>query len=569
MKRLRGEGGRAAGLLALGMAALLSGCAGPAQLSPVAPQSPPPEVLDETAFDHFANGTILMLAQNYAAAAEELEKALAYQPNSREVRFSLGECYFSQRQFDKAVAAVSAIEPKDAAVWGQLASFYRFQGREEDAYRAYREMLAYDSTNADAYWYLAQLETRRGRMDAAVSLMEKLTQVRLSPATMAELGRAYWRAGQTDRAVHTLRMVLDGKYGAPPVDAFGTLADLYINQAKYAEAAEVLRQGLQAYPEHAQFRERLVEVLIDGTRYAEAAAELEVLLSRNARVPDQIRLAMLYFQIERYHEADGLFSLVARTNPDQYAPHLYLGRLLMMRTQYDSAEVELARAVEIDDENPEAYWHWANALLAQDSVAAAIRVAREGEFAAQPKGGLQFLIGVTYSREQNYDSAVFWLAKALKSEPSDLRIRFSLGAAYERAGRFAGADTTFQMLIAIDSNHAGALNYLGYMYAERGINLDTSLRLIKRAVSIEPENGAYLDSYAWVLFKLGQVEEAEIQMRKALERSRQPDPTLYDHFGDILARLGRLPEARAQWAKALELDPANDAVKQKLQSAGQ
>lgn len=560
---------RAAVIFLLGLTALLGGCAGPAQMRPSAPQAPPPEILDETAFDHFANGTILMLAQDFTSAAEELEKALAYQPDSRELRLTLGECYFNLRELDKAVAAVSAIEPKDGEAWSVLAKYYRFQEREDDTYRAYREVLKYDSTNADAYWFLAQLETRRGRMASAVSFMEKLAEIRLSPSTMTELSRACWRAGQVDRAVKILHEVIDGKYGSPPVDAFGTLADLYTNQGKHVQAADALRLALQAYPTQNQFRERLVEMLIAGTRYAEAVTELEALVAKNPRIEDQIKLGALYFQVERYHEADSLFAVVARTNPDEYAPHLFLGRLLMMRKQYDSAKVELARAVEIDDEKPDAYWHWANALVAQDSVAAAIRVAREGEFAAQPKAGLQFLIGVTYSRRQVYDSAVFWLEKALKSEPSDLQVRFSLGAAYERAGRFASADTAFQALIAIDSNHAGALNYLGYMYAERGVNLDTSLRLIERAVKIEPENGAYLDSYAWVLFKLGRADDAEIQMHKAIERSPQQDPILYDHLGDILARLGRLDEARTQWAKALELDPKNETIKGKLQAGPQ
>jgi len=239
-----------------------------------------------------------------------------------------------------------------------------------------------------------------------------------------------------------------------------------------------------------------------------------------------------------------------------------------MREQYDSAKVHLARAVEIDDEIPDAYLSWAGILAVQDSIHKAIQVAREGEYIAQPKNGLQFLIGVNYSRLEIYDSAAYWLEQASASDPADLRIRFSLGAAYERLGRFGDADSVFQTIIAVDSSNAPALNYLGYMYADSGIHLDTSLRLIERAVDLEPENGAYLDSYAWVLYRLGRIDEAEIQIRKAIEHTIQEDPVVYEHFGDILARQGRMPEACDQWGKALELDPENETIKEKLQAGG-
>jgi tetratricopeptide (TPR) repeat protein len=552
--------------MALLLIVVLEGCAGSGSMRPPATTDRVPEILDEMAFYHFSNGTILMLDKNYTPAVIELEKALTFEPDSREIRLSLGECYQQLREYDKAIAVVSAVTPKDSRTWNVLATYYRYMSREDEAYDAYREVLHLDSSNTDAYWYLVQLEMRRGRPDTAVVLMEQLARVRRTPRMLVELGRMYHRAERLEQAVETLQDVVDGVYGSPPGDGFELLGDIYMQLGQYQQAVTVLRRGTEFYPQQIGLHNKLVDALINDVRYDEAAEELATVLKLRPRPEDRLRLAEIYFQLERLAESDSLYAAATQSDPDIYLPQLRLGQLKLLRGQYDSARVHLARAVEIDDEKPDAYLAWANSYLAQDSVARAIAIAREGEFIARPRGRLQFFIGVVYSRREVYDSAIVWLEMAESEEPADLNVRFSLGAAYERAGRYNDADTTFQRLIAVDSSHAGALNYLGYMYADRGEHLEISLRLIERAVQIEPENSAYLDSYAWVLFKLERVGEADVQIRKAFEHVNVEDPVMYDHFGDILARQGLLEQAREQWAKALKLDPDNETIKEKLLS---
>jgi len=568
MKKIRRHNSIIAIYLTLGLMSVVYGCAGTSTTRTAKPEARPPEILDEMAYHYFSNGTILMLDNNFPAAADQFEKALTYEPDSRELRHSLGECYFNMREFDKAVTVVSAVTQKNADTWLLLAKYYRNLNREDDSYYAYRQVLNLNPRDTDAHWYLAQMEANRGRFDNAVALMERLTEIRLSSRMMIELGRMYLRAGKAEKAYQTLTDVTEGVYGSPPVDAYAFLVDMYTNEGRSDDLIALLRKALVDFPRQIHFREKLVNALIAVSRFEEAAAELELILEDITNPQDQIRLAALYFELGRYTDADSLFSVVQLMNPDQYLPELYLGRLKMMREQYDSAKVHLARAVEIDDEIPDAYLSWASVLAVQDSIHKAIQVAREGEFIAQPKNGLQFLIGVNYSRLEVYDSAAYWFERASVSEPADLRIRFSLGAAYERLGRFGEADSVFQTIIAVDSSNAAALNYLGYMYADSGIHLDTSLQLIERAINLEPENGAYLDSYAWVLYRLGRIDEAEVQIRQAIKHTIQEDPVVYDHFGDILARQGRMPEARDQWTKALELDPENETIKEKLQSEG-
>jgi Flp pilus assembly protein TadD len=119
------------------------------------------------------------------------------------------------------------------------------------------------------------------------------------------------------------------------------------------------------------------------------------------------------------------------------------------------------------------------------------------------------------------------------------------------------------LLLSIDSNNTQALNYLGYTLADKNVRLDESLQMIQKAVAADTANGAYLDSYAWVLYRMGRYDDALTQIKKALTLIND-DATVLEHLGDIQMAMGNTNEARSAWQEALRVDPKNEKVKAKL-----
>ena len=143
-------------------------------------------------------------------------------------------------------------------------------------------------------------------------------------------------------------------------------------------------------------------------------------------------------------------------------------------------------------------------------------------------------------------------------------IEFMRGAMYERQKNFDAAEKSFRAVLENDANNAGAMNYLGYMFADRGVRLDEAKQLITKALEIDPDNPAYLDSMAWVHYRQDQLDQAVGEMQKALEKISD-DPTMHDHLGDIYLKQGKMKEAIQQFEVALagwktaapgDLDPA-------------
>jgi tetratricopeptide (TPR) repeat protein len=162
-------------------------------------------------------------------------------------------------------------------------------------------------------------------------------------------------------------------------------------------------------------------------------------------------------------------------------------------------------------------------------------------------------LAIMYSRLKRYSDAEEALNKAesLSTKPEDKEyVLFLRGDTYEHEKKYAEAEAELKKVIAANPQSAVTLNYLGYMNADRGVELEDSLNQIKLAVSLDPTNGAYLDSLGWAYFKLGKYDLAEEALNKASLRMGS-DPTVQDHLGDLFQKTGRLKQAAAHWERAV------------------
>ncbi|MEM7729169.1 MAG: tetratricopeptide repeat protein [Pseudomonadota bacterium] len=144
----------------------------------------------------------------------------------------------------------------------------------------------------------------------------------------------------------------------------------------------------------------------------------------------------------------------------------------------------------------------------------------------------------------------------LQANPDPLRMR---GIIYERLGRWPEAQTDFLRVLKYKPDDADTLNYLGYTWVDRGENLVRAFELIEKAVELEPDSGAIVDSLGWAHYKLGRYDEAKTHLERAAVLSPW-SATIIDHLGDVYWRLGRKREATYQWRRALEFDPTDEEV---------
>ena len=179
------------------------------------------------------------------------------------------------------------------------------------------------------------------------------------------------------------------------------------------------------------------------------------------------------------------------------------------------------------------------------------------------------LLADSISKTGNTARAIEILESAIRTFAADANTHLALAGMYSDVGRGADAEKSARQALAVEPTNPRVLNYLGYMLAQNGKNLDEAIQLVNRALQVAPGEGAYLDSLGWAHFRRGDLNEAEKYIGAAAEK--MPDNAeVLDHLGDLHARLGRWQDAIAAWTRALKgqgggIEPAT--VQKKIDDA--
>ncbi len=143
-------------------------------------------------------------------------------------------------------------------------------------------------------------------------------------------------------------------------------------------------------------------------------------------------------------------------------------------------------------------------------------------------------------------------------------VQFAYAAALERSGAWDGAVAEFKKLLAKQPDNAAALNYLGYMFADKGVHLDEARGMLIKAVQLDPSSGAFQDSLGWVYFRLGDLDQAEKYLAEA-GRLDPFDASVKEHVGDLLRARGDMNRAAEAYRQALANHPEEAGQKDRIE----
>jgi tetratricopeptide (TPR) repeat protein len=431
---------------------------------------------------------------------------------------------------------------------------------------------------AELFAWLGFAYTAQGKLPEAIAACEKA--IERDPALIMgyrNLALLHAENRQPEAALEVLHQA--ALQSAPSPEFLVALAELYTGHSRAnPDHAEVCRKAILACLDRALALQSedplLLQRIADGYRTngrPEQAEALFLELVKNHPELPAVRetLAEMYLLGGRKDEAAQQLEIITRERPGNERAAFFLGTIAYERGDYAEAERLFRRTLLLRTDFEPAYYDLAAVHLAQDRADEALRVLEQARSLFKKSFQLEYLTAVTHTRLERYDDAVRHftaadvLGEVLAPERLNHGFYFQFGAASERRGDFEQAELHFRKSLSQNPDFSEALNYLGYMWAERGENLEEAHRFIQRAVELEPENAAYLDSLAWVLLKLDRPPEALEWMRKALKFVEEPDAVLYDHLGDILSALGEAGEAREAWRQSIQLKP-DEAVRRKI-----
>jgi tetratricopeptide (TPR) repeat protein len=528
-------------------------------------QSPDP-FSSYQAYEHFVQGDLYEQAGNFEAAAEEYRKALIFDPGSAEIRRDLSNIYFDQKKFEEAAILRSEISEKDINDYNFIADCLRYTKDLESSAKFYLRSLDLDSTQYLPRAYVARIMQLLGKTKEAEKQFKLL--VKFAPdqfEALLDLAGFYLDTNKLDKALSA--------YGeARATDSLDVrpvigMAAIFLARADTAQADSLYSGLADRYWDDSRMLGSLI-LLFYNIRDLDGA---EKIAGRVAELtPDdpgaEKRYAMILFSNRKYAQAESLMLDLDQKGGADASLYYYLARIKQEGKDYAGAESFYRKSLALTDTAADTWLNLALVVDQQKRYQDALDIMRRAMIAVpQDSAAVIFYTSVIHANNDNYEMAKAGYERLLKSNPDDSGLRFQLASMDERLGNFEEAEKGFKWIIQKDPKNSMALNYLGYMYADKGIKLKESRELIERALDIDPDNGAYLDSYAWVLYKMGKYDEALVQMQKAM-KTEIADPVLYDHEGDIYAALKQDARARESWQKALDLKPDDETIRAKLES---
>lgn len=537
------------------------------------------------AYAHFLRARLAHLAGDERRTVDELRLALATDEKDAYLGVALGEAYARLQDWGHAEARARSVLERCPDHFGAQLLLARVLYETHQFPRAravLQRSVALRPREPDPYLLLAEMALESGQVDEAVRVVGELADVASEPVGLKRLGQALAEKGDGPRA----EGLLGRAAGIDPgdVETWVSLAGVQEGLARPAAAEESLAHALEVDPDNR-------EVLLDAGKQAlkagapgRARAYLDRALALSEDPELTLRVAFTWLKGQRAVEASAVLDAARRSGKPDARVSFYAGLLHERAARWSEAVRAYGEVPEGAELFRDARLRRASALGRAGRAGEAVTLLRAAlvatpddlalypayaealEVSGRPQEGERFLreaanargtpelteaLAVLLERQGRTPEAIALLTRALAQRPRQESLLFGLAAAYERSGDHQQSIARMREVLAINPDNASALNFIGYTLADQGLDLDEAERMLRRALELRPDTGAFLDSLGWVYFRRHDLGRAVPTLERAA--ALEPDePVIAEHLGDAYLGQDRKQDAVGAYRRALE-----------------
>lgn len=453
-------------------------------------------------------------------AANILEQIVSSYPKDTENRVLLAKVYSSLgRNNDAVVIYQELLEIKeDHDTLLMLGTLYAQNGEYDKAQEILNRLIRLEGDSYLAHYYLARLYRELQYYDKAAASYEKALALNWFERLAYEVAEFYEDQKEYDKAIVVYRRIIEE--GDTGDMAKTRLVNLYLTLEENDKALELLRDLRTIVPEAHNIDITISRILLSQEKYEEAIMILEDVLQTNPELTVvRYLLGLAYYRNEQNTKAENALKLIP-TESSLYEDSIFLRVKILSEKDDHPGAMELLQ----------------------------VQVADSGT----RKPSYYVLLASLYRENDQAELGRETYEQALKLYPDDVDLLYNYGIFLERTGEQDKAMARMQAVLALDPDNGPALNFVGYTWADNNINLAEALEYIKRAVELMPDDGYVRDSLGWVYFRIGNVDQAIIELEKASEMVGT-DPVIMEHLGDVYMHMEQFEKALAAYEESLDL----------------
>lgn len=509
---------------------------------------------------------------------KKLREVVALDPHFAAAQVKIANLLLESGQIETALEQLETARkanPDSAAIEAALGYAQRLHGENSEALRLSEDALTRDTDQAVAIRVMLEIASEQNDLAGGVLHVEDIfkhegTTVSESAwlalaRLYVEIARADIHAPTGDAILKTLLPIYQQAAARQPVrvDTLLLLSDTYRDLGQKRDALKVLRQAGSLEPANVDLLLRCADLETELGQKVEALRDYKLAYSLNPSLTGlRETLVRLYLEGKRFDDAASLLQEALADSPHDPGLEVDLGIAYEEAGRQEKAEACFQSAFGSSNCEPETYLKLAVFHLGRQELKKAEQILTTAQTRFPASAKIRFYEAVEHRYKKEYPQALACLAqmRARTSGPEtdalDIHYYLEYALNLSLAGQRDLIEPTLHEGLARYPDNPDLMNELAFFWADREDHLPEALALGKRALALDPSNGAILDTFGWILFKMDRTKDALPYLQQAAVMTNN-DPVILQHVGDAYLKLGRGREAIATWRLALEKDPGN------------
>ena len=273
----------------------------------------------------------------------------------------------------------------------------------------------------------------------------------------------------------------------------------------------------------------------------------------------------LYY-LKNYSGAKEYFNAILSRSKNPALPQLYMGFIADAEGKTDEALNYFDKALFSMTDSRDIYTQFYLQFVRKNESRKSTYYLKKIALRHPGEWQIDFILGLNYETFDDRDNAIKYYESSITKNPDSFiksSIYFELGNLYDQTGKMEDAISAMTRAIEFNPKNPEPYNYLGYMFADKGIRLDEAQKYVEKALELNPNAGYIIDSLGWIYYKKGMYPEALTKLQEASILIPN-DPVVLEHLGDAYLKIGETGKAIETWEKALKTKPTEKAILNKL-----
>ena len=538
----------------------------------------------------FSEGIIQKMQGNYPEAIDKFKQCLDVYPNHAA---SMYEIAFIENGGGKNADAVpyaqKAVSLDDNNEWYRLllGKCYMETEKFSDASSAFEKLVKQNPDKIDYYFMWSTALLHASKIKEALEVYDKIEQMLgVTEDISVQKERIYLSQNQLDKAVAEAQKLINSNPNETRY--YGMLASLYFQNNKPEKGLEVCNKIFSIDPNEPQTHLILSEYYKNISEDAKSFYHLKTaFLNPDMDIDDKVKIIVQYFSLPatmkaEQAQADTLVSILLKVHPHEAKTYSLqgdflnrdgkaaedLGDIAKRNEKYSGARDAFRKAIQLDKTR---YPIWESVIALDQTLSDYDSMESESKQAMElfPSEPYSYLCNASANYEKKHYKEAIEAANSGKDYVAgDKKILAEfysiMGDCYNAKKEYKLSDDNYEKTINLDPENAGVMNNWAYYLSLRNDNLEKAEKMGRKANVIVKDNSSYEDTYAWVLYKQKNCEEAKRWLEKAMEHGGSKNGVILEHYGDVLFQSGQTEKAIEFWQKAKAAGKYSDFLDKKL-----